>query len=136
MSAHDTCKRGHDNWYIRPSGPRAGGRFCRSCNTAARARSRRSSTRNPELCWNQLHPRTPGSCPPCAEAYLVRKRAREATRRTRENRYWLWVDDAAEYRFMREMLGLTPREIGDKFGIRWESFQRTLHRRLGRSSGW
>lgn len=45
----------------------------------------------------------------------------------------LWRD--GEYQFLRDM-GLTPREIGEKHGVKWESFQRTLHRRAGAKEKW
>lgn len=48
-------------------------------------------------------------------------------------KYALWQD--GEYQFLRD-LGLTPQEIGEKHGVKWESFQRTLHRRLGAKTLW
>lgn len=49
--------------------------------------------------------------------------------------YALWLDGGAEYWFLREQ-GLTPRQIGEKHNVRWESFQRTLWRRIGRKTEW
>lgn len=45
----------------------------------------------------------------------------------------LWVD--GEYQFLREQ-GLTPQEIGEKHFVKWESFQRTLYRRVGPKEKW
>jgi len=49
--------------------------------------------------------------------------------------YALWENGGAEYWFLREQ-GMTPREIGEKHGVRWESFQRTLYRRIGGKTEW
>ncbi len=50
-------------------------------------------------------------------------------------RFLLWADDNYEYRFLRDM-GMTPQDIATKFGVRWESFQRTLWRRVGGKANW
>lgn len=48
----------------------------------------------------------------------------------------LWDDDGAEYWFLRRDLGMSPREIGEKHGVKWTSFQRTLWRRVGGKASW
>jgi hypothetical protein len=93
--------------------------------------------RDLSLCWNQLHPRQEGGCRPCHEAWVERKRlAREAKPRPLTPQRVLWVNDGEEYWFLRHTLGLTPEEIAAKHGVRWESFQRTLHRRVGGKASW
>lgn len=67
--------------------------------------------------------------------YCERRKAEVRARGLTGNR-WLWEDDASEYRWMRDTLGMSPREIADKTGTRWESFQRTLHRRIGGKHEW
>lgn len=51
---------------------------------------------------------------------------------------WIWKEGyggVSEYRLMRER-GLSPREIADKLNVRWDSFQRTLYRRVGGMASW
>lgn len=71
---------------------------------------------------------TDKSCVTCR-----RTRAKDTYDYTPRPVFLLWED--AEYQFLREQ-GLTPREIGDKHGIKWESFQRTLYRRVGLKEKW
>ena len=67
---------------------------------------------------------------------INQERYRKGNPYVRISYQWIWDDDAAEYWFMRHELGLAPREIGDKLGVRWESFQRTLWRRIGGKHEW
>jgi len=49
---------------------------------------------------------------------------------------WLWEDNNYEYRYMRETLGMSPRDIADKTGTSWPSFQRALWRHVGGVTEW
>lgn len=95
----ELCARGHDNWFHRPS---RGGKFCRTCSNAARRRSRgyRPEPKDPNLCWNQLHPNTPGGCGPCREAAKARQKLRDKERHRlnpdRKTKAWAEVEDCLD----------------------------------------
>lgn len=60
-------------------------RRCNACATAARVRlrERHPLRKDQSMCWNGLHPRAEGPCPPCSEAAAERNRTRARLRAQR-----------------------------------------------------